>query len=56
MFILIECHGGAQYAHIVADENGNNIVFDDIDSASIYGEENCQAAIVVHIKFPWSLV
>jgi hypothetical protein len=32
-YLVIECHGGPEYAIIVTDENGNNKVFDQLEDA-----------------------
>ncbi|MBS1501476.1 MAG: hypothetical protein JST32_05410 [Bacteroidetes bacterium] len=47
-YIVIETHGGPEYAIICIDENGNNLVFETCEEA---GEEaaNCQDGIVVEI-------
>jgi hypothetical protein len=46
MFIVIEKHGGWEYASIVIDENGNNKVFDTIEEAQKEADD-CQDGIVV---------
>ena len=48
MFIVIECHGGAEYATIVMDEDGNNKVFTDYKEAEAEAAE-CQDGRVVAI-------
>lgn len=48
MFIVIECHGGAEYAIVVMDEDGNNKMFDTQEAAEIEAEE-CQDGRVVEI-------
>jgi hypothetical protein len=47
-FIVIETHGGACYAIIVTDEEGNNRVFDERDEAEAEASE-CQDGIVVEL-------
>ena len=46
MYIVIEAHGGLQYAGIVLDEEGNNKVFNTIEEAS-QEKELCQDGIIV---------
>lgn len=48
MFIVIECHGGPEYAIIVVDEDGNNKVFDSERDALAEASE-CQDGRVVEI-------
>ena len=47
-YIVLETHGGAEYAIIVTDEDGNNKVFDDFDDAQ-HEADDCQDGIVVEI-------
>ncbi|MEO7216341.1 hypothetical protein [Mucilaginibacter sp.] len=47
-FIVIETHGGAEYAAIVTDEDGNNLVFDECDEAEAEASD-CQAGLVVEL-------
>lgn len=46
MYIVIEKHGGWEYAIIVTDENGNNKVFDTYEEAEIEAED-CQDGIII---------
>ena len=47
-YIVIETFGGAEYAIIVTDEEGNNLVFDTLEEAQ--GEaDDCQGGLVVEI-------
>jgi hypothetical protein len=48
MFIVLEAHGGAEYATVVTDEDGNNKVFEEINDAMIEAED-CQDGIVVEV-------
>lgn len=48
MFIVIEKLGGAQYANIITDEDGDNKVFDTREEAQEEADD-CQDAIVVEI-------
>lgn len=48
MYIVIETHGGPEYATIVTDSDGNNMVFDTIREAE-WEATLCQAGIVVKI-------
>ena len=47
-YIVIETHGGAEYAIIVTDENGNNLVFDNKDDAEEEAAD-CQDGIVIEL-------
>ncbi len=47
-YIVIETFGGAEYAIIVTDEAGNNMVFDTLDEAQDEADE-CQGGLVVQI-------
>lgn len=47
-YIIIEAHGGAEYAIVCTDENGNNLVFDDLEAAEAEAV-NCQDGRVVEI-------
>ena len=46
LYIIIEKFGGAEYASIVTDENGNNKVFNDIKEAQKEAD-SCQDGIVI---------
>jgi len=46
MYIVIEKHGGWEYAAIVTDRDGNNRIFDTIEEAQKKANE-CQDGIVV---------
>jgi predicted Fe-Mo cluster-binding NifX family protein len=47
-YIVIETHGGAEYATIVTDENGENKVFDVFEEAEKEAEE-CQEGRIIQI-------
>ena len=47
-FIVIECFGGAEYAGICTDEDGNNLVFED-KAAAEEEAADCQDGLVVEI-------
>lgn len=47
-YIVIETFGGAEYAIIVTDEEGNNLVFDTLEEAQD-GEDDCRGGLVVEI-------
>jgi hypothetical protein len=49
MYIVIEAHGGAEYAIVCMNEGGSNIVFDNISDAEEFAKEQCQYGIVVEI-------
>lgn len=48
MFIVIEIHGGAEYAAIVTNEEGENKVFDTKEEAQVEADD-CQDAIIVEL-------
>ena len=48
MYIVIEKFGGAEYATIVTDENGNNKVFNNIQDANAEADE-CQDGMVIEL-------
>lgn len=47
-YIVIELFGGAAYASIVTDENGNNQVFETFDEAEKEASD-CQNGLIVEI-------
>lgn len=47
-FIVIEKHGGAEYANIVTNSDGENMVFDTPEEAQAEADD-CQDGIVVKI-------
>jgi hypothetical protein len=47
-FIIIEAHGGPEYAIIVTDPDGNNLVFDTYEEATAEANE-CQDNLIVEI-------
>jgi hypothetical protein len=47
-FIIIETHGGAEYAIIVTDPNGNNLVFENRVDAEAEAAD-CQAGVIVEL-------
>ncbi len=47
-YIVIETHGGPEYATICTDDNGNNLVFEIREEAEAEAAE-CQDGIVVEI-------
>lgn len=46
MYIVIEKHGGAEYATICTNEQGENLVFETAEEAQAEAD-NCQHGIVV---------
>lgn len=48
MYIVIETHGGAEYAIICANEDGTNKVFHTIEAAQAEAD-NCQDGVVVEL-------
>ena len=47
-YIVIETHGGAEYAIIVTDRDGNNLVFDTREEAE-HEASDCQVGIVIEL-------
>jgi len=47
-FIVIETHGGAEYAIIATDTDGNNLVFEDREEAEKEASD-CQDGLVVEL-------
>ncbi|MFD2145750.1 MULTISPECIES: hypothetical protein [Mucilaginibacter] len=47
-YIVIEMHGGAEYAIIVTDENGQNKVFEERQEAEAEAAD-CQDGIVIEL-------
>ena len=47
-FIVIETHGGPEYAIIVTDQDGNNLVFDSRLEAQAEAAD-CQDGIIVEL-------
>lgn len=54
MYLVIEFHGGYNYAHVVSNEEGNNMTFTSYEAAADYCRENLQDGRPVEIPFPWS--
>lgn len=50
MYIVIEKHGGAQYATIVTDENGDNKVFENKADAQIEADD-CLDGMVIQMLY-----
>ncbi|MDB5006253.1 MAG: hypothetical protein JWP45_646 [Mucilaginibacter sp.] len=47
-FIVIEAFGGAEYAIIVTDQDGNNLVFEKLEDAEAEADD-CQDGFVVEL-------
>jgi hypothetical protein len=47
-YIVIETHGGPEYAIIVTETDGNNLVFDTREEA-VWEAEDCQVGIVIKL-------
>lgn len=49
MFIVLELHGGAEYAIVCTNEDGVNLIFDDRDEAESYAQDECQDGRIVEV-------
>lgn len=47
-YIIIEGHGGPEYAIIVTDQDGNNLVFENIEEAEKEAAD-CQDGLIVEL-------
>jgi hypothetical protein len=47
-YIIIETHGGPEYAIIVTDEQGNNLVFENRENAEAEASD-CQDGLIVEL-------
>jgi len=47
-YIILELHGGAEYAAIITDEEGNNKVFELREDAEAEAED-CQDSLIVEL-------
>ena len=47
-FIVLECHGGPEYAIVVTDEDGNNKVFDSYNDA-LTESNDCQDGMIIQL-------
>ncbi len=47
-FLVIETHGGLEYAAIVTDFEGNNMVFDNREDAEAEAAD-CQDGVIVEL-------
>jgi hypothetical protein len=47
-YLVIETHGGLQYAAIVTDTEGNNLVFERLEEAEAEAGD-CQDGLVVEL-------
>jgi hypothetical protein len=48
-FLVLECFGGPEYAAVVTDEKGNNLVFETLEAAEQEADD-CQQGLVVKIE------
>lgn len=48
-YIVIEKHGGAEYAIITTNEDGENKIFDNLEEAQKEAED-CQDGMIVEIN------
>ena len=48
MYIVIECHGGPEYAIIVTHEDGTNKIFDTAVEAMVEVND-CQDGLIVQV-------
>ena len=47
-YLILELHGGPEYAAIVTDQDGNNLVFEDRDKAEAEAAD-CQDGLIVEL-------
>jgi hypothetical protein len=47
-YLIIEIHGGPEYAIIVTDQNGNNLVFENREDAEAEAQD-CQEGLTVEL-------
>jgi len=47
-YLIIEKHGGAEYAIIVTDQDGNNLVFENREEAETEAAD-CQDGLIVEL-------
>ncbi|MFD0792016.1 hypothetical protein ACFQZX_00225 [Mucilaginibacter litoreus] len=47
-FIIIETHGGPEYAAVVTDADGNNLVFENREDAEAEAAD-CQDGLIIEI-------
>jgi hypothetical protein len=47
-YIIIEKHGGPEYAIIVTDQNGNNLVFENCEDAETVAAD-CQDGLIIEL-------
>ena len=50
MYIVIETHGGPEYAIVCTNEDGENKVFDRAADAHKFADNECQKGIVVEVN------
>ena len=48
MYIILETHGGPEYAIVVTDEDGCNLVFETKAEAMLEAED-CQDPVIVEV-------
>lgn len=48
MYIVIEKHGGPEYASICTDQDGNNLVFDTKEEAETEAAD-CQDGFIIEL-------
>jgi hypothetical protein len=51
VYIIVGALGGAEFAQVVTDENGEVMVFDDRDEAQDYADEEINAGVVVELPY-----
>jgi hypothetical protein len=49
MWLILEMWPSPAEAHIVTDENGENLVFDNQEDAEQFASESCQDAIAIQV-------
>lgn len=50
-YIVLETHGGPEYAIVCMNDGGATAVFDTKEEAESFAREDCQRGIVVKVQF-----
>lgn len=49
MYLIIELHGGAEYAYIITDTDGSNMVFETEEAAQLEAN-NCHKPFIINVN------